>query len=258
MSWSTFSRSLDQVQSAEADHETRLTLQAAWATGVTLSLHPETTFSDPVSGRTAWTPALRPDDGADYSLDEAPLHPTLPGQSLGRYTLLKKAGEGGFGEVWKAHQERPVEREVAVKVLKTGLHSQRARARFEVEQRALAKLDHPHITRYLEGGTTRDGRLYFVMEWVEGQSLTRACQEAQAALPERLRLFRQVGEAVHHAHQKGLLHRDLKPSNVMVTGDGEQPSARSLISASPNSWMIRPLTRLASPVPRRSSGRPPR
>lgn len=126
----------------------RRTLQAAWAEGIALAMFPQTTFFDPGSGRTIWTPTLRPDDSGDGGSDRecAPME-TAPGHSLGLYTLIERAGEGGFGEVWRARQERPVERTVALKILKSGLHSKRARSRFEVEQQALAALDQSRGTR---------------------------------------------------------------------------------------------------------------
>jgi serine/threonine protein kinase len=185
------------------------------------------TFVVIVSGTLLLTPSLLTNGAADDRTG-TPSAPTelTPGARLGSFRLEERCGEGGFGEVWKARQERPVEREVALKILKEGLHSQRARARFEVEQQALARLDHPHIARFFEGGTTADGRPWFAMEWIEGSSLTQFCMESKASLEERLRLFREVGEAVHHAHQKGLIHRDLKPSNVMVTANGGAATAK--------------------------------
>ena len=207
--------------------QSQKTLQAAWGEGIVLMMEPQTVFYDSASGRTIWTPALRPDASiaCDANRESGPVE-AAAGQCLGAYTLQERAGEGGFGEVWKAHQERPVERIVALKILKAGLHSKRARSRFEVEQQALAAVDHPHIARFFEGGITPDGRPYFAMEWIDGAAINRHCRVSDAPLAERLRLFRQVCEAVHHAHQKGIIHRDLKPSNVMVTSTGGPASAR--------------------------------
>jgi tetratricopeptide (TPR) repeat protein len=194
-------------------------VQAGRASGVPLRFDPEISFVDPDTGQLTLTPNLL---AADQAAETKPLDITClaAGLRLGRFVLIEKAGEGGFGEVWRARQERPVKREVALKILKGGLHSQRARARFEVEQQALAKLDHPHISRFFDGDITPDGRPYFAMEWIEGQSLTSHCENENASLDERLHLFEQVCDAVHHAHQKGVIHRDLKPSNVMVATDG--------------------------------------
>ena len=205
----------------------RKTLQAAWSEGIAVIMDPKAVFHDSATGRTIWTPALQPDPSitGDLACEDGPAE-AIPGQTIGAYTLVERAGEGGFGEVWQAKQARPVERTVALKILKAGLHSKRARNRFEVEQQALAQLEHPHIARFFDGGITPDGRPYFAMEWIEGQALNRHCRVPATPLAERLRLFRQVCEAVHHAHQKGIIHRDLKPSNVMVTATGGEATAK--------------------------------
>jgi tetratricopeptide (TPR) repeat protein len=135
----------------------------------------------------------------------------------GRYTLLERIGEGGMGEVWVAKQTEPVQRKVAVKLVKVGMDSKAVLARFEVERQALALMDHPNIARVLDGGLTEKGRPYFVMELVNGLPLTRFCDEAKLTPRERLELFVPVCQAVQHAHQKGVVHRDLKPSNILVT-----------------------------------------
>ena len=135
----------------------------------------------------------------------------------GRYRLLDKIGEGGMGEVWVAKQTEPVQRKVAVKLIKAGMDSQRVVVRFEQERQALALMDHPNIARVLDGGLTDRGRPFFVMELVNGLPLTKICDEAKLTPRERLELFVPVCQAVQHAHQKGIVHRDLKPSNVLVT-----------------------------------------
>jgi serine/threonine protein kinase/tetratricopeptide (TPR) repeat protein len=140
-----------------------------------------------------------------------------PGQAIGHYTLLEEIGEGGFGVVYLAEQREPVERKVALKILKAGLDTRQVVARFEAERQALALMDHPNIARVLDGGTTASGRPYFVMELVKGVPITQYCDEHRLTPRERLALFVQVCHAVQHAHQKGIIHRDLKPSNVMVT-----------------------------------------
>lgn len=205
--------------------ETEAIIQAARATGVSLRADPDLCFVEEETGRVVLTPGLLPGE-AKPSVDAPMITKLAAGDQLGAFRLEEMVGEGGFGKVWRARQERPVGRMVAVKVLKSGLHSQRARARFEVEQQALAKLDHPHIARFFDGGTTSDGRPYFAMEWIEGQSLVPFAKQSEASLKERLRLFRQVCEAVHNAHQKGIIHRDLKSSNVMVASNGEEPAAK--------------------------------
>src|SRR5215213_9815316 len=134
----------------------------------------------------------------------------------GKYKLLQVLGEGGMGVVYMAEQRAPIVRRVALKIIKPGLHSAEVLARFEAERQALALMDHPHIARVFDAGTTDAGLPFFVMELVHGIPITRYCDEAQLSLPERLALFVPVCQAVQHAHQKGVIHRDLKPSNVLV------------------------------------------
>lgn len=141
----------------------------------------------------------------------------------GRYRLLQQIGEGGFGTVFMAEQREPVRRRVAIKVIKRGMDSQKVVARFEAERQALAMMDHPHIAKILDAGTTADGRPYFVMELVNGVPITEFCRRNLLSTPERLRLMEMVCEAVQHAHQKGIIHRDLKPSNVMITIQDGKP-----------------------------------
>ncbi len=145
------------------------------------------------------------------------------GDCVGRYRLLEKIGEGGFGVVYRAEQREPVRRQVAVKVIKLGMDTKSIVARFEAERQALALMDHPSIARVLDGGATVAGRPFFVMELVRGVRITDYCQASQLPLPERLALFIQLCHAVQHAHQKGVIHRDLKPSNVLVTAQDGKP-----------------------------------
>ncbi len=135
----------------------------------------------------------------------------------GRYTLQEKIGEGGMGEVWVAKQTEPVKRRVALKLIKTGMDSKAVLARFEQERQALAILDHPNIAKVFDGGLTPTGQPFFVMELVNGLSLSRFCDEARLTTDERLELFVTICQAVQHAHQKGVVHRDLKPANILVT-----------------------------------------
>jgi WD40 repeat protein len=142
------------------------------------------------------------------------------GSMIGRYRLLEKIGEGGFGDVWMAQQEEPVRRRVAVKLIKLGMDTSEVVARFDAERQALALMDHPCIARILDGGATDGGRPYFVMELVGGLPITNYCDEHRRGLKERLDLFIQVCEAVQHAHQKGIIHRDIKPTNILVIEEG--------------------------------------
>ena len=139
------------------------------------------------------------------------------GSVIGRYKLLEKLGEGGFGSVWAAEQKEPVRRRVALKIIKLGMDTQQVVARFEAERQALALMDHPNIAKVLDAGATNTGRPYFVMELVKGMSITHYCDQEKLSSETRLDLFIKVCHAIQHAHQKGIIHRDIKPSNIMVT-----------------------------------------
>ncbi|MFC1782648.1 serine/threonine protein kinase [Planctomycetota bacterium] len=146
----------------------------------------------------------------------------VSGKLIDRYKLLSVLGEGGCGVVYLAEQQRPVKRRVALKVIKPGMDSKRVLARFEAEQQALALLDHPNVAQVHDAGTTDIGRPYFVMEYVKGVPITEHCDREKLNIEDRLMLFAQVCDAVHHAHQKGIIHRDIKPSNILVSIEGEQ------------------------------------
>ncbi|MBI3469715.1 MAG: serine/threonine protein kinase, partial [Planctomycetes bacterium] len=169
-----------------------------------------------------------------------------PGTVIGPYKLLEQIGEGGFGVVFMAEQERPVRRKVALKVIKPGMDTRQVIARFEAERQALALMDHPNIAKVLDAGTTPDThqpeappgaedrlaraapsrRPYFVMELVRGVPITEYCDQCNLTTHERLGLFVQVCQAVQHAHQKGIIHRDLKPSNVMIAMQDGEPAPK--------------------------------
>jgi len=150
-------------------------------------------------------------------LDPAEAPDEAVGQTLGRYKLLERVGEGGCGVVYVAEQTEPVRRRVALKVIKLGMDTKQVVARFEAERQALAMMDHPNIARVLDAGTTDVGRPYFVMELVRGIRITDYCDQANLTTKERLDLFIKVCQAIQHAHQKGIIHRDIKPSNILVT-----------------------------------------
>ncbi len=150
-----------------------------------------------------------------------------PGDTVGRYRLVRPLGEGGFGTVWRAEQTEPVVREVALKLIKAGMDSRAVLARFEGERQALAVMDHECIARVYDGGATDRGLPYFVMELVEGEPITDFCDRHRLGIEARLRLFVRVCQAVQHAHTKGVIHRDLKPSNILVFMDGDgEPQPR--------------------------------
>ncbi len=136
---------------------------------------------------------------------------------LANFRLIEELGRGGIGVVWLAEQDKPVKRRVALKLIKSELNSRDVLARFDAEKQALSMMDHPNIARVLDAGTTDDGRPYFVMELVDGVSITQYCDDNKLSVDERLKLFVLVCKAVQHAHQKGIVHRDLKLSNVLVT-----------------------------------------
>lgn len=140
-----------------------------------------------------------------------------PGTRIGRFKILQKIGEGGFGVVYMAEQEEPIRRKVALKIIKLGMDTKQVIARFEAERQALALMEHANIAKVFDAGATETGRPYFVMELVKGVPITKYCDQHQLDTRERLQLFLDVCNAIQHAHQKGVIHRDLKPQNVMVT-----------------------------------------
>jgi len=127
----------------------------------------------------------------------------VKGGTIGSYRLLEALGEGGMGEVWLAEQTRPLRRHVALKIVKLGMDSAQVVARFEAERQALALMDHPAIAKVFDTGATPQGRPYFAMEYVRGESLTQYCDRQRLTTRERLELFLHVCEGVQHAHQKG-------------------------------------------------------
>ena len=138
------------------------------------------------------------------------------GDKIDRYTIVKKLGEGGMGTVYLAHQEEPVKRDVALKTIREGAQTEEVARRFEAEKQALALMSHPGIAKVFDGGRTRDGLPYFVMEYCPGESLSRYTARHRLEKNRFLELFLEICGAVHHAHQKGIIHRDLKPGNVLI------------------------------------------
>jgi WD40 repeat protein len=179
-------------------------LDRAWLSGVLAkaALPPTTPATLPAA-----PPATEPEDA-------------LLGRRIGPYRIEQRLGSGGMGSVYRALREDAYRQQVAVKVIRPGLDSDDLLHRFRTERQVLAELQHPHIARLLDGGTTEDGRPYFVMEYIDGEPLDRYCDRHQLGSRERLRLLQAVCAAVQHAHERGVVHRDLKPGNVLVTADG--------------------------------------
>lgn len=158
-------------------------------------------------------PADRPSAASATVLDGTGSHPEM----VGPYRIIEPLGEGGMGIVYRALSPRPVQREVAVKLIKLGLDTRAVIARFDAERQALAIMDHPHIARVLDAGSMPDGRPYFAMELVRGEPITRFCDRRRLPIRRRLELFADLCDAVQHAHSKGVIHRDLKATNVLVS-----------------------------------------
>jgi serine/threonine protein kinase/Flp pilus assembly protein TadD len=178
---------------------------------------------------------------------------SLVGQRVGAYRNVRELGHGGMGTVYLAvRDDEAYRKEVAVKVVNRGMDTEGIVRAFRTERQILATLEHPNIARLLDGGTTEDGRPYFVMDYVEGLPLDVYCDAHMLQIPERLKLFRIVCSAVHYAHQHGVIHRDLKPGNILVTPSGVpklldfgiakvlNPELSSLTAGS--TMTVRPLT----------------
>jgi serine/threonine protein kinase/tetratricopeptide (TPR) repeat protein len=146
----------------------------------------------------------------------------LSGKKIDDYFVLDKLGEGGMGTVFLAeHCGQGFSQRVALKLIKRGMDTNAVLGRFLMERQILANLEHPNIARLYGGGSTDDGLPYFVMEYVEGESIRDFCDNQQFDINDRLRLFTKVCEAISYAHQQLIVHRDIKPSNIIVTASGE-------------------------------------
>ncbi|MCL4210086.1 MAG: protein kinase [Phycisphaeraceae bacterium] len=175
-------------------------------------------------GHRTSTGFLEPSTRAVASADNRPAaDPRLVGRVIGGFHVVEPLAGGGMGSVYRAVQENP-RRDVALKVLTRAAASRRATRRFEFEAEVLGRLQHPGIAQIYGAGTFDDGdggTPYFAMEFVPGaRSITRFVRERALSLHDRVELFLQVCEAVHHGHQKGVIHRDLKPDNILVDANG--------------------------------------
>src|SRR5262249_22436334 len=147
--------------------------------------------------------------------------PDMTGRRIGPYRLIRLIGHGGMGAVYLGvRDDDQYQKQVAIKLLKRGMDTDFMLSRFRQERQILANLEHPFIARMMDGGATEDGLPYFVMEYVDGVPITKYCGEKSLSIPERLRLFRLVCEAVQYAHQNLVVHRDIKPSNILTTKEG--------------------------------------
>jgi eukaryotic-like serine/threonine-protein kinase len=176
-----------------------------------------------------------------FSTNTARSNQSIPGTVIGPYQLREILGHGGMGEVWLADQKQPVQRRVAVKLIKSGMDTREVVARFESERQALALMNHPAIAKVFDAGSTPEGRPYFVMEYVNGVPITTYCDKQRLTMGQRLELFVRVCEGVQHAHQKAILHRDLKPSNILV-GEVDGVPAPRIIDFGVAKATAQPLT----------------
>jgi len=168
--------------------------------------------------REAGTEAMPADERVRASAREMGLHGAHPEQ-VGSYRILDVLGAGGMGVVYRAEQSHP-KREVALKLIRPGLIGEKLLKRFELEAEILGRLHHPGIAQVYEAGI-HEGSPYFAMELIEGKPLTRHARDKGMTVRQRLELFEQICDAVHHAHQKGVVHRDLKPENILVDAFGQ-------------------------------------
>ncbi|HWN09898.1 MAG TPA: protein kinase [Pyrinomonadaceae bacterium] len=202
------------------------------------------------------------DSRARYTVSQQDTMPTsygpddpAVGRRIGAYRVVRELGRGGMGAVYLAERDdSEFSHRVAIKLIKRGMDTDFILRRFRNERQILATLDHSHIAKLLDGGTTEDSLPYFVMEYVEGLPIYRFCDENKLTVKQRLGLFRQVCEAIHYAHRRLVIHRDIKPSNILVTCDGVpklldfgiakvlNPSLVADITADPTATSMRLMT----------------
>lgn len=171
--------------------------------------------------RPLWSPHDRRAETADATTPGFGESDVEAGPRLGPYRMLQQLGRGGAGTVYLAQREDDYRQEVAIKLIRSRWDNRRIVRRFLHERQILASLEHPHIARLLDGGSTADDLPYFVMEHVAGAPIDVYCHQHALGVRRRLGLFLDICAAVHYAHQKLVVHRDLKPSNILVTEAGE-------------------------------------
>jgi serine/threonine-protein kinase len=172
----------------------------------------------------------------------------VDGQRIGAWRVVQRVGHGGMGTVFLVERaDGQYEQRGALKLVHAHAVAADAHQRFARERRILASLDHAHVARLLDGGQTEDGRLYFVMEYVEGRPIDRFCDETRATIDRRLELFQKVCAGVQHAHDRLVVHRDLKPSNILVTDAGDVKLLDFGIAKLLSDDTAAPATRLLTP-----------
>jgi eukaryotic-like serine/threonine-protein kinase len=167
------------------------------------------------------TPLVAMPAGADVVGRALQASPVTADTRVGPYRIVREIGQGGMGSVYLAERaDGEFQQKVAIKFIGGRLASRALVERFRQERRILAVLDHPHIARLIDGGTTDDGWPYVVMEYVAGVAIDEHCEARRLTTVDRVRLFQDVCAAVHYAHQRLVVHRDIKPSNILVAADG--------------------------------------
>jgi len=205
------------------DEESGYLKEPALGTGgaewILRNLDPAADSTNEDLGKTLEAPSSAPTTAAAGLARAQALQPA----SIGRYRILRLVGEGGMGSVYEAEQEQP-RRAVALKVIKQGLADPELLWRFRQESQALARLQHPGIAQIYEAGAEESGaglQPFFAMEFIRGRPLLQYAAEHELNMAQRLELMAKICDAVHHAHQRGLIHRDLKPGNILVDDTGQ-------------------------------------
>ena len=192
-------------------------LDSACASDSALRQEVESLLASYEKGSFTETPAF----AEGIKLLEEKENPSLAGQQIGPYRVLRKIGQGGMGAVYLASRaDQAFQKEVAIKLIKRGQDTDDVIHRFRSERQILASLDHPNITRLLDGGTTEDGLPFFVMEYIQGQPIDQYCDQHKLNVTDCIKLFQSVCSAVQYAHQNLVIHRDIKAGNILVTQEG--------------------------------------